>query len=129
MQHTSEAGINLMKRKKDNAMADDPVTGLISYLDAMMGGAATTILAAVAARIAVHGQEVRKRTRQMVGMELIFEPPIAVGMALVGDSLAGYMGWSHHVSVGVVAVLAYLGPRGAQVMLDRWLGAKIGGKE
>ena len=87
-------------------MSDGLGTGLIAYLDAMFGGAATTIVAAVAARIVYHGQEVRSRNRRLFGEELIFEPPIAVGMALVGDALAGYMAWSHDVSVGVVAVLA-----------------------
>ncbi len=105
----------------------DQSDGLIAWMDAILGGAATTIVTAVVTRLAFHGQQVRKRERPLVGIELLFEPPIAVSMALAGDALSDYLGLSHHVAIGVVAVLAWVGPRGAQAMLDRWIVGKIGG--
>ena len=110
-------------------MSDEFGSGLITWLDAMLGGAATTVVAAVVARLAYHGQQVRQQSRRIFGVELLFELPIAIGMALVGDALASYLSVSHTASIGVVAALAYLGPRGAQALLDRWLGVKPGDKQ
>ena len=102
---------------------DDQTGGsLISALDAMFGGAATSMIAAIIGRLAYHASEVRKGRRQrFLGIELLWEAPIAVGMALVGESLSDFFELGHNVSIGVVAVLAYLGPRGAQSLADAWL--------
>lgn len=108
-------------------MTEPTPSGIIAWMDAMLGGAATTLIAAITMRMIYHNQEVRKHRRPMIGIELLFEAPIAVGMALIGDALAGYLDLSHAASIGVVAVLSFMGPRGAQSMVDRWVSGKIGG--
>ena len=98
---------------------DDNPAGLISTLQALWGGAITTLFAATAGRLAYHSGEVKAKRRKMFGLELIWEVPVAVGMALVGEALASYLGLNQPTSTGVVATLAYLGPRGAEVLLIR----------
>ncbi|WP_283178254.1 hypothetical protein [Gemmobacter sp. 24YEA27] len=39
---------------------------------------------------------------------------------MAGDALGAYMGLSREVTVGLIAVLSYLGPRGAGAMVERW---------
>ncbi len=59
-----------------------------------------------------HAKQLGKR--RLFGKEMIWEIPICIGMALIGDSLAVYLELSRPVSVGLIAALAYLGPRGAE---------------
>ena len=97
----------------------DPNIGLVGALQALLGGAATTLLAATLGRLVYHGSEVRAGRRPLFGWHLVWEVPTAVVMALVAESLASYAGLSSQVTTGVVAVLAYLGPRGARDIVDR----------
>lgn len=93
--------------------------GLVGALQALWGGAATTLLAAGLARLVYHGHEVKAGRRPLFGWHLVWEVPTAVTMALVAEAIASYFGLSPQVTTGVVAVLAYLGPRGAREMLER----------
>jgi predicted benzoate:H+ symporter BenE len=102
----------------------DPETGLVATLQALFGGAATTLIAAGLARLVYHGNEVRAGRRAVFGWHLVWEVPTAVVMALVAESLATYMGLSPQVTTGVVAVLAYLGPRGAREIVERLVASK-----
>ncbi len=97
----------------------DTTTGLVGALQALWGGAATTLLAAGLARLVYHGGEVSAGRRPLFGWHLVWEIPTAVTMALVAESIASYFGLSQQVTTGVVAVLAYLGPRGARELLER----------
>ena len=45
-------------------------------------------------------------------------------MALIGEAAANYIGLSQPVSTGFVAMLAYLGPRGAEALMAAWLCRK-----
>lgn len=109
-------------------MSDQFPGGIIAWLDAMVGGAATALISAVTMRLIYHTQEVRKHRRPFFGIELLFEPPVAVGMAILGDSLGDWLGLSHAATIGVIGVLAWIGPRGAQELLDRWVKGKMGEK-
>jgi hypothetical protein len=102
----------------------DPNTSLVGALQALFGGAATTLFAAALGRLVYHGNEVRAGRRPVFGWHLVWEVPTAVSMALVAESLASYAGLSPQVTTGVVAVLAYLGPRGARELLERVLSKK-----
>ena len=62
--------------------------------------------------------------RRFFGKELLWEIPVAVGMALIGEAAARYIGLSQPVSTGFVATLAYLGPRGAEALLTTWIGRR-----
>ncbi|ETD90411.1 phage holin family protein [Rhodobacter capsulatus] len=93
--------------------------GLVELVDAIWGGAVTTMAAALAGRLMWHSTEVRARKRRFLSRELLWELPVAVGMAIIGEAVAAYFELGRTVTTGVVASLAYLGPRGAQVALTR----------
>lgn len=42
-------------------------------------------------------------------------------MAIIGEAIASYMGAGPTVTTGIVALAAYIGPRGAEVLLTKWL--------
>lgn len=71
-----------------------------------------------------HAGEVRAKRRPIISRDLIWELPTAIGMALIGNSLSRYMGLSDEIGVGLIAVLSYLGPRGAGAMLERWIAKR-----
>ena len=48
-------------------------------------------------------------------------------MALVAESVSQYAGLGPQVTTGVVAVLAYLGPRGAREMIERVVAPRAKG--
>lgn len=102
-------------------------SGLISWMNSVTGGAVTTLAGAVAGRLMWHSGEVRSGKRQFFGKELLWEAPVAVGMAIIGEGLAGYMDLAQPASTALVAMLAYLGPRGAEALMGKWLAAR-GGK-
>lgn len=79
------------------------------------------MLAAFTGRAMYHAGEVRAKRRPIWSRDLIWELPTAIGMALIGNAAAKYMLWSDEIGVGVIAVLSYLGPRGAGAMLERWI--------
>lgn len=96
----------------------------IELINNVFGGAITTLIGAFTGRLMYHSGEVKLGKRRFFGKELLWEIPVAVGMALIGDAAANYMGLTQPVSTGFVATLAYLGPRGAEAVLANWLGKK-----
>lgn len=104
----------------------DGTHGLIDAARALWGAAATTMIAAGVGRLIYHGHEVRAGRRPLIGWHLIWEVPTAVGMAFVGEAAGSYFGWSPTVTTGVVAVLSYLGPRGARDVIERAAGRAKG---
>jgi hypothetical protein len=90
----------------------------------LFGGGITTLIGAFAGRLMWHSGEVRMGRRRFFGRELLWEIPVAVGMAMIGDGIATYLGLDQPVSTGLVATLAYLGPRGAEALLAAWLCRK-----
>ncbi|CDZ43207.1 Hypothetical protein NGAL_HAMBI1146_59800 [Neorhizobium galegae bv. officinalis] len=102
----------------------DKYNSLIELLNAWMGGAMTTILAAMVGRAMWHGSEARKGHRKFFGVELLWEFPVALGMALVGESIASYLNIGQPASTGLIAALAYLGPRGTEVLFNKWIARK-----
>lgn len=98
--------------------------GLITALQNLLGGAATAMVAAIVGRAMWHAQEVRAKRRPIMSTDLLWEVPLAIGMALIGDALASYLGLSREVGVGLIAVLSYLGPRGAGAIFEKWMSRK-----
>ena len=98
--------------------------GFLETLNSVFGGAVTTLIGAFTGRLMYHSGEVKLGRRRFFGKELLWEIPVAVGMALIGDAAASYMGLTQPVSTGFVATLAYLGPRGAETLLVAWIGKK-----
>ncbi|QRY68211.1 phage holin family protein [Ensifer sp. PDNC004] len=100
-------------------------TSLIELLNATLGGAATTVIAVLAGRLMWHTNEVRKMRRKFFGKELLWEMPIAVGMAFIGEGLANWLALGQPMATGMIAALAYLGPRGSEVLFMRWFGQRL----
>lgn len=107
----------------DPARTQDIPT-LVEVLDLWVGGAATTLLGAFAGRLMFHATEVKRGKRRFFGRELVWELPIAIGMAIIGEGAAAYFDLPPTVSTGLIAALAYLGPRGVEVLLINWIGRK-----
>lgn len=98
--------------------------GIVDAINATFGGAVASLIAAAVGRLMYHTGEVKAKRRSFFGRELIWEVPVAVGMAFVGEGVASYMAFEQPVSTATIAVLAYLGPRGAEAMLDRFWASR-----
>jgi hypothetical protein len=101
-----------------------PDNSFIEMINSVFGGAIATLIGAFTGRLMWHSGEVKLGNRRFFGKELLWEIPVAVGMALIGEAAATYIGLTQPVSTGFVATLAYLGPRGAEAVLATWLGRK-----
>ena len=101
-----------------------PENSFIETINHLFGGAITTLIGAFTGRLMWHSGEVKLGNRRFFGKELLWEIPVAVGMALIGDAAANYIGLTQPVSTGFVATLAYLGPRGAESLLCARIGRK-----
>jgi hypothetical protein len=86
--------------------------GFIDMITAFFGGAVTTLIGAFTGRLMWHSGEVKLGRRRFFGKELLWEIPVAVGMALIGEAAARYIGLSQPVSTGFVATLPISGPAG-----------------
>lgn len=106
----------------------DKYQSLTELLSAWFGGAFTTLFGALVGRMMWHSNEARKGRRKFIGPELVWELPVAVGMAMIGEGLSAYLSIAQPTSTGLVAALAYLGPRGTEVLFQRWFGKKISGE-
>jgi hypothetical protein len=93
---------------------------LIELLNSMGGGAFSTVVGTVLARLMWHGNEARKGHRKFLGVELIWELPVAFGMGMVGEALSSYLSLAQPVSTGLIIALAYMGPRGVAALFEQW---------
>lgn len=100
---------------------------LAEFVNYWTGGIGATIGGALLGRIMWHAQEVRKDRRRFFGPELLWELPVAGGMGFIGEGIAGWLSLGQPVSTGIVVGLAYLGPRGAEVLFTKWFDRKYGG--
>ncbi|CUX09469.1 conserved hypothetical protein [Agrobacterium tomkonis CFBP 6623] len=100
-------------------------TSFIELVNAWLGGAFTTLFAAVLGRAMWHGNEARKGRRKFFGIELFWELPVAIGMAVIGESAASYFSFGQTISTGLIALLAYLGPRGVEAIILKWVDRRM----
>lgn len=98
--------------------------GLIDWMTKIAGGTFTTLVSAFVGRLMWHAGEVRRGSRRFFGWELVWEVPVAIGMAIIGEGLAHYFELVQPASTAVIAGLAYLGPRGVEALLSKWLARK-----
>ena len=98
--------------------------GFLETLNSLFGGAVTTLIGAFTGRLMYHSGEVKLGRRRFFGKELLWEIPVAIGMAIIGEAVASHFDLGQPVRTGLVATLAYLGPRGAETLLAAWLGKK-----
>ena len=107
-------------------MSEQP--GLIEAFQTIFGGAFTSFSAATFGRLMFHGIEVRAKRRKILGPELLWELPTALGMGFVGEGISSYFALQDNARTAAIVVLAYLGPRGAQVLAEKIIGGKGEGK-
>ena len=98
--------------------------GFIDTINAVFGGAVTTLIGAFTGRLMYHSGEVKLGNRRFFGKELLWEIPVAIGMAIIGEAVASHFDLGQPVRTGLVAMLAYLGPRGAESLMTAWLCRK-----
>lgn len=96
-------------------------------LGTLSAGAFTTIIASLFGRFMWHGNEARKGRRKFFGIELFWELPVALGMAVIGESAAAYADLGQPASTGLIALLAYLGPRGVEALFHKWFDRRMAG--
>ena len=94
--------------------------GFLETLNSLFGGAVTTLIGAFTGRLMYHSGEVKLGRRRVFGKEL----PVAIGMAIIGEAIASHFDLGQPVRTGLVATLAYLGPRGAEALMTAWLCRK-----
>jgi hypothetical protein len=97
---------------------------IVEALQSMFGGATTTIIGATIGRLMWHTSEVKRKNRRFISLDLIWELPVAFGMGIFGEGASSYFDLDQTSSLAVIAALAYLGPRGIEVMLCRWFASK-----
>jgi len=98
--------------------------GFLETLNSLFGGTVTTLIGAFTGRLMYHSGEVKLGRRRFFGKELLWEIPVAIGMAIIGEAVASHFDLGQPVRTGLVATLAYLGPRGAEALMTAWLCRK-----
>lgn len=98
---------------------------IADLLNAYVGGAFTTVIAATMGRIMFHAQEVRRAKRKPFGKELFWELPAALGIGMLADGVSGYLGVSGSTATAIAVGLGYLGPRGIEALFQKWFEKKI----
>ena len=98
--------------------------GFLESLNSLFGGTVTTLIGAFTGRLMYHSGEVKLGRRRFFGKEILWEIPIAIGMAIIGEAIASYFALGQPVRTGLVATLAYLGPRGTEALLCAWIGRR-----
>ncbi|WP_193183288.1 phage holin family protein [Nisaea sediminum] len=63
----------------------------------------------------------RRGDRRFWSWSLLWEIPVAFGMGLIGAGVAEYLDLGQMGALGTIAVASYLGPRGAEATLERFL--------
>jgi len=101
-------------------MGTPPEPGLIDALHKFLGGAGTALVSAAVGRLMWHAGEARAGRRPAFGLFLVWEVPMAIGMALIGDGAGEYLDLTDSQTVALIAVLSYLGPRGICAGVERW---------
>jgi len=64
--------------------------------------------------------------KKFLGIEMLYELPIAINMAVIGDGLPGWLDLQQTATLSLVAALFYLGPRGLEVVVSKWSGKIVG---
>lgn len=108
-------------------MEPNSTPGFISAVTSMLGGGATALLGAISGRLMWHVSEVRRKRRALFSWTLVWELPIAFGMAFIGDGAGEYLELSQTSTVGLIALLSYLGPRGVVALEEQWAERGRGG--
>jgi hypothetical protein len=92
----------------------------------LLGGLGALMPTAVVARLMWHRRLVRLGRRKLLSWDLAWELPAAAFSAVVAGGICEYFHLGGLTAQAVVGVIAWLGPRGIEVLLTRALIAKAG---
>lgn len=93
--------------------------GLIDTIYQWLGGAATTLMGAFMGRAMYHATQ-----QKPIGIEILWELPIAVGLAFIGEAIGSYLELTSTTTTGLIAALAYIGPRGVETLFVKYISRK-----
>ncbi|PZU17805.1 MAG: hypothetical protein DI589_25645 [Shinella sp.] len=96
-----------------------------ALIDAWTWGIGSAFVAAFFGRMSWVVGQVRKGHRRFWSLHLLWELPIMFAMVIIGDAISAAMGFRQPVSAGVVTALAYLGPRGVEVLFMKWFDRRL----
>lgn len=117
--------------RKDGKLQDDS-GGLVAALQALLGGAVTSLAASLAGRLMYHSSEVSRGRRRFWSADLLLDLPIVVVAAVCAEAIGSHLHLSGSTTTGIASVLAWLGPRGAQQaawrILSWWKGGPKDGQ-
>lgn len=106
--------------------------GLVAAIQALLGGAVTSLASALAGRLMYHSGEVSRGRRRFWSADLLLDLPIVLVAAVVAEAIGSHLHLSDSSTIGLASVLAYLGPRGAQQaawrILTWWKGGPKDGQ-
>jgi hypothetical protein len=100
-----------------------PFSEMPSWLDRIITGSGTTtaaIAGAAVGRLMFHVKAVQMGRRKFFSLHLLWEWPTAIGMALIGDGFAEWLGVAGKPATALIATLAYFGPHGLEMIARRW---------
>lgn len=86
--------------------------------------AISTIGASVIGRLAYHAQQAQRERRKFFSKHLIFELIIALSIAYFAEGVTAYFKLDGKVAFGLIIAISYMGPRGIEALLLRFLNGK-----
>lgn len=92
----------------------------------VLGGLGSVFATSAIGRLMWHARLVQKGERAFLSIDLLWELPTAIGMAVIGKGLADWLDLNEWQTLGLVATLSYLGPRGLDSALAVWLTRRGG---
>ena len=93
-----------------------------------LAGLAGLLPTAFLSRILLHNKMVKTGHRRFWSKELLWEGPTAVFCAIVGGGIAAYLNFQGMTAHAVVGAIGWLGPRGMEAMLARYVDRKFPSK-
>jgi hypothetical protein len=94
----------------------------------LLAGLAGLLPTALLARLLLHNKMVKAGHRRFWSKELFWEGPTAVFCAIVGGGVAASLNFEGMATHAVVGAIGWLGPRGMEVMLARYVDRKFPSK-
>lgn len=83
-------------------------------------------LAGVLGRLIYHSGQVQMGKRKFWSKELMLELPVALGMGFIAHGVCKYFGLVPDVETAAAILAGYLGPRGIDVIVTKYIGKKVG---
>jgi hypothetical protein len=99
-----------------------PEKSLLGQLNGALFAALALIPAALLARLLYHQRLVRLGKRRMWSWELAWEVPTAALCAVMAGGIGEYFSLAPLTTHALAGVLGWLGPRGMEVVIARYLG-------